>query len=76
MQMCHSGVDIFVISRLRISKRQVSSCGLWMFQISTMANFKQNFFNFWSFFTRPGDNDEAGPHVVHAHDSALSLTIF
>ena len=112
MQMCHSGVDIFVISRLRISKRQLShidsscsaikkwwaslvprafdvnmilylsqddklsSCGLWMFQISTTANFKQNFLDFWSFFTRPRDNDEAGPHVVQAHDSAVSLTIF
>ena len=47
-----------------------------MFQISTMANFKQNFLDFWSFFTRPRDNDEAGPHVVQAHDSAVSLTIF
>ena len=55
---------------------KLSSCGLRMFQISTMANFKQNFLNFWSFFTRPGDNDEAGPHVVQAHDSAVSLTIF
>ena len=39
-----------------------------MFQISTMANFKQNFLDFWSFITRPRDNDEAGPHVVQAHD--------
>ena len=85
MQMCHSGVDIFVISRLRISKRQLShidsscsaikkwwaslmprafdvnmilylsqddklsSCGLWMFQISTMANFKRIFWTFEAF---------------------------
>ena len=113
MQMHHSGVDIFIISRLNTKapniKQQLSqidhsrstiktcgacigpiafdvmmlylsqddklsSCGLWMFQISTMANFKQNFLDFWSFFTRPRDNDEAGPHVVQAHDFLTFLT--
>ena len=34
-----------------------SSCGLWMFQIRTMANFE--FMNFWSFLTRPGDKHDA-----------------
>jgi len=58
-----------------------SSCWLWLFQISTMANFEaeaslRSFEAFW-----PGDkhdekisNCSSTPKLVQTHDSAVSLT--
>ena len=114
MQMYHSGVDTFVISRLRTkvrdAKRQVlkidrsrsaikkcwacivsslmlwvctfhrtisclSSCGLWMFQISPWPNLRQKFMNIWSFLTRPGDKHDEKISNCSSTPSWSNLTI-
>ena len=43
-----------------LEEYKLFTCGLLMFQISTMANFETEFMHFWSFLTRPGDKHDEG----------------
>ena len=63
---------------------KLSSCGLWMFQISTLPNFETGVCELvLKLFDSSGDkhdkkisNCSSTPKLVQAHDSALKFTIF
>ena len=71
----------FDVMILHLSQdNKLSSCGLWMFQISTLANCETEVFKL---FDSSGDkhdekisNCSSTPKLTQAHDSAMSLTIF
>ena len=50
----------FVMILYLLEEYKLFTCGLLMFQISTMANFETEFMHFWSFLTRPGDKHDEG----------------
>ena len=62
---------------------KLSSCGLWMFQISTLANCETEVYELLKLFDSSGDkhdekisNCSSTPKLTQAHDSAMSITIF
>ena len=53
---------------------KLSSCGLWMFQISTLANFETEAYELvLKLFDSSGDKHD---EKISNHDSAMSFTIF
>ena len=62
---------------------KLSSCGLWMFQISTLANCETEVYELLKLFDSSGDkhdekisNCSSTPKLTQAHDSAMSITFF
>ena len=62
---------------------KLSACGLWMFQISTLANCETEVYELLKLSDSSGDkhdekisNCSSTPKLVQAHDSAVSLMIF